>query len=189
VTGVQVSVVVESQQITADILELKLDGPVYRPGETVTGQVTIRPFRRPRTTLPVSLTLPDDLPEGTHRLEVGNHMFALSRLQSEMPHRFRPRSVPELFRSMQLVVEPQADHLYARLALPGGGLALHRRELPDLPASKAAILAEARKIDTNSFRRSLARATKTKYVLSGSAAASFTVKKKPSETLIREQRK
>jgi len=189
VTGVQVDVVVESKQITADILELKLDGPVYRPGETVTGQVTIRPFRQTRTTLPISLALPADLPEGTHRLEVGNHMFALSRLQSERPHRFRPRSVPELFRSVQLVVEPQADHLYARLALPGGGMALHRRELPDLPASKAAILAEARKIDTNSFRRSLARATKTPYVLSGSAAASFTVKKTPSETLIREQRK
>ena len=189
VTGISVAVTVESKQITADLLELKLDGPVYHPGETVTGQVTIRPFRQERTTLPVSLTLPADLPEGTHRLEVGNYMFALSRLQSEMPHRFRPRSVPELFRSIQLVVEPQADHLYVRLALPSGGLALHRRELPDLPASKALVLAEARKIDTTSFRRSLARATKTPYVLSGSVAASFTVKKKPSETLIREQRK
>ena len=189
VKRVDVKVTVQSNETTAGILQLELDGPVYRPGETITGAVTVRPFRSDRTTIPVRFTLPGDLPEGDYTLYAGDAAYALGRAQSEMPHRYRARNLRELFGAIKRVVQPQADHLYLRVPLARGGLAIRRQELPDLPESTARILAEARKIDARRFTRAIVRTEKTPYVLSGSASASFRVEARPGETLIRQQRK
>ncbi|HUU60716.1 MAG TPA: hypothetical protein VMZ50_14440 [Phycisphaerae bacterium] len=184
---IEVNVTIESGDVSARILDLKLEGDTYRPGETVRGAVTIRPFRKPRRKLPVRLELPEDLPEGEYVLTVCDAEQSMRALLREMPHRFDPRSVAELFRALQRVVQPRSDHLYLRLPLPRGGVAVGQRELPDLPDSRARILSEARRIDAKPFSRSLVRSVETKYALTGAAAASFTVRAKPAGTLIRKQ--
>ncbi|GAH67210.1 unnamed protein product, partial [marine sediment metagenome] len=160
-----------------------LDNDTYKPGETVTGHVTLRRFRKPRTTLPVKFELPEDLPEGKYTLSASNWSAALSAARSEQPHKFAARTPADLLAGIQRTVGPQADVLYVRLPLPkGGGLALDKKELPDLPPSKAAVISQARLLDTRTFRRALVREIKTGYVLTGSARAGFEVTRHRRET-------
>lgn len=171
----------------ARILELRLDSNTYRPGDTVTGSVIIEPFRSERVSLPISFELPEDISEGTHLLTACDSEAAAGALQREMPHRFDPRTVEELFEALQRVVELPADRLYLRLPLDRGGLAVRREELPDLPASRGQIVARAEQLDTSGFMLAEVRRIRTDYVLQGSVAAQFNVQRRPAETLLHKQ--
>ena len=186
VQSVQVNLTIEPEATEAAVLKLQLDGKVYRPGETVTGRLVVRQFRRKRQTLPIRFPLPKDLAEGPYQLTAGDAQTALRARISEMPQRYRARTVQELFNSIQRVVQPNGSHLYLRLPRRRGGLALAGRELPDLPESRARILAEAAKLDTHVFSSALERSMETQFVLTGSASAAFAVQDRPKETLIRK---
>ena len=184
--SVTVDITVEEQASVADILELRLDGKVYRPGETVTGTVVIQPFRSKKQTMPVKLELPKDLPLGSYTLTACNNTASVEALQAEMPQRFDPRSLEDLFKAMQMVVTPRADQVYLRLPLPHGGLALRKKELANLPESIARVLAQSDAGESALFTRALVKALPGKYVFSGGAAASFEVKDKTREIRTRD---
>jgi len=187
--SVEMEARIEEGSIEAEVLDLVLDGQVYRPGETVTGQVIVRPFRKDRTAIPVRFALPEDLPEGRHVLTASDADGALSRLRMERPHRFTPRTVEELREAIGRVLSVRADHLHLHLPLGRGGVALAARELPDLPDSKALILAQARPMDASPFAEALVRTVPTDYVLYGSAGAAFEVRREAGEIRIHQQNK
>jgi hypothetical protein len=183
--SIKIDLAIDPADTTAEILHLRLAGRVYRPGESVEGSLTVRPFRKAEQFVPVSFKLPDDLPDGSYSLTASDYMDALHELQREMPQRYDPKTVAELFAALQGVVAPQANELHLRLPLPRGGLALGQKELPDLPESRALLIAEANLLDTHVFTESLRRTAPSLYVLKGQAAAEFTVQSKPRETLLR----
>jgi hypothetical protein len=185
VQSVDVRVSIEPVLSRSDIQELRLDGVVYRPGDTVTGYVTVRPFRQWRQKLPIRFQLPDLLPDGAYSLTASDAMAALAARKKEAPHRFTARTNEEMFAAIRRVVEPQASRLYLRLPLREGGVAIGPQALGDLPESRAKILLEARQIDTKPFSRTLERSIETEYVLEGSASASLTVRAKGSEIPVR----
>ena len=184
---IEVDIVIEAGSTAAAIRDLKLVGNAYLPGETVRGVLTLKPTRKVRLELPVELQLPDDMPEGNYTLIVSDQMAAKLAEIIERPHEFDPQSLGELFEALQNVVQGDTKKLYLRVSLPEGGLALGRRELPNLPESKALILAEAGGVDTHVFGKSVQGEIATQYVIKGSAKATFTVTDKPTETIIRKQ--
>ncbi|MBT3199364.1 MAG: hypothetical protein HN350_05560 [Phycisphaerales bacterium] len=185
IRSVDVSIKIMPGEIDASIIDFRLDSDTYAPGDTLSGTITLQRPRLKRTTMPIKFKLPDDLPEGTGVLQVGSWSSATSADMREQPHKYAPKTTEELLASMQRAVALKGDMLYMRLALPsGGGIALNKKELPELPPSKAAIIAQARLLDTSSFSRSLLRDMKTPYVLSGSAVARFTVTKHRDQTPI-----
>jgi hypothetical protein len=186
--SIQVDLTIQKGQSLAALLDLKLDGVIYRPGETLTGVVTIRPLRKERTTVPIRFKLPDDLPEGKYSLTVCDWPSAFLMHVAENPQRFNPRTTEQLLDAVQQTVRGRFDHLYLRLPLRQGGLALGQGELPDLPDSKAHIIAEAGKLDTFRFSRTLEEAVKVDYLISGSAIANFEVQRQPNQTILHEQR-
>lgn len=173
---------------TAKILQLRLDGRVYRPGQTVTGNVTVELYRQKRKDIPIRFELPKNLPDGAYELTACDFRVAARALKKEMPQRFRPRTVRQMFEALNRVVQTRGDRLYLRLPLGRGGLALGQRELPDLPASKAAILRQADEPDTRSFTTTLVRQQPSQYVFRGSGKASFQVKARPSQIMLRQQK-
>ncbi|MCL2700834.1 MAG: hypothetical protein FWE88_03975 [Phycisphaerae bacterium] len=175
--SVTVRVTVEEKSLAADVVEFKLDGKVYRPGETLTGTLTVEPYRQRRTTLPVTFALPRDLPEGTYTLDVCDAYYAAQALRREMPQRYDPRNVSEMLQAVQTMASNRRDCLYLRLPLNEGGMAIRQKELPDLPGSKAAILAQADREDVKAFRKTLVRPLPGPYVFNGAASATFEVSK------------
>jgi hypothetical protein len=134
----------------------------------------------------VEFKLPEDLPEGNYTLTVCDSYKEIEFQKREMPHKFDPRTLGELFQSIQQIVKPQADHLYLRLPLGREDLAVRHRELPDLPESKAQILRQTTQMDIHRFSEALVRSVPTQYVLSGSASAGFEVQERPKETILRK---
>lgn len=186
---IDVEVKIQPGSLAASLLNLKLDGQVYRPGETITGKAMIRPFRKKPQPLAVSFALPDDIEDGTYELTLCDAMSSMRAEQAEMPHLFAPRTTEQLLKALQYVVSTRSDQLYLRMPLPsGGGLTIERAEMPDLPASKAQILAQAKILETRAFRRSLVQSLKTRYLISGSAVVSFTVQRDPETTILRKQK-
>ena len=164
---------------TAEILALTLERHSYRPGQTLRGKVLLRPFRARRTACPVAVTLPKDLPDGRYTLTVSDAYGWLERRRSELPHRFKPRTVKQLFRAVQEVVKPKLDRLYAYLAAPAGGLAVSSVELEHLPASLADVLSRTAPTETTEYKRSVWDEFQTGYVLAGKASAEFLVEREP----------
>ena len=190
VKSIDVKITIDEGDTLAVINQFKLDGKVFRPGETITGHLLVRRFRKTREKLPITFKLPADLPEGTYTLSAVDFFDQISAQSRESRHRNAPRSPREMLDALKRVMAPQSSRVYLRMAHPGGGgLALGDRELPDLPASRAQIIADARKLYTFSFTRPLVQTVKTKYVISGSASVSFTVRDEPTETLLREKGK
>ncbi len=189
IRSIDVRVSVEAKASTADILDLKLDGKTYQPGETVKGTLVIDPYRQSRQTKEVSLELPADLPEGSYQLMVCSAADCLREMQSEMPQRFDPHNLGDLMESLGQVTAQKTDRLYLHLQLPDGGIAIQHNELPQLPASKMQIILQGQKTDLQAFTQSLVRSVQGEYVYSGSASASFEVKRQVKGLSTREQRK
>ena len=190
VKSIDVKIRIERGDTMAVIQRFRLDGNVFRPGETITGHLLVRRFRRRLEKLPITFKLPADLPEGSYSLSAVDFLDEVSAQLSENPHRHTPQNTGEMLAAMQRVMVPQSSLVYLRMHVPrGSGLALGTRELPDLPPSRARMIVEARKLYTFNFTRPLVQTVKTKYVVSGSAGASFTVRDKPAETLLREKGK
>jgi len=177
--SVAVSVTVEEASLVADVLEFKLDGKVYQPGDTVTGTLTVEPYRQRRTTLPVTFELPGDLPEGTYTLEACDASSAAQASRRDMPQRFDPRNAQEMLDAVAAMAVHRRDCVYLRLPLPEGGVAIRQQELPNLPASKAVILAQAGREDVKPFRKVLVRPMEGPHVFRGAASATFEVSKTP----------
>jgi len=190
VKRIDVKITISRGDTGATIQQMRLDGSVFRPGETVTGHLVVRLFRRAREKIPIAFKLPPDLPEGTYTLSAVDFFDEVSARQRENRHRHTPQTPAEMLAAIQRLMGPQSSRVYLRMRVPrGGGLALGTRELPDLPPSRAQIIADARKLYTFTFARPLVQTVKTTYVVSGSASVSFTVRDKPAETLLREKGK
>jgi len=185
VHSINVDVVIEPKNFSARIMDFELDGRVYKPGQTVKGKVKVIPFRQNEVSIPVEFKLPDNIPDGPYRLTVCDSDDATKHLMREQPQRFDPRTNDDLFEALQAVVQNRADRLYLRLPLDRKGLALGKKELPDLPESKSKILSETPKSDIKTFEDVLVRSKPTAYFIAGSAVASFEVRKHPKEIILR----
>ena len=177
--SIAITVTVRSEQTTADIIGVKLDRNSYKPGEKVTGKVTLRPFRAKRVTKDIAFELPADLPDGKYKLTVCGSYAAVTARESEMPHRFRAKTVAELYRAVQEVVADRSDRLYLRLPLPARGLAVDKQEIEHAPASMVELLKGAAPMDSSSYRRSKVVSIPVGMVVQGSVSAGFVVEKDP----------
>jgi hypothetical protein len=185
---IDVEITVESGSMAAELLDFKLDGQTYRPGDTITGVATIRPARKAPQELAVKFKLPDDVQDGQYELTVCDGLSSMRAEQAEMPHRFAPRTTEQLLEAVQHVVNKRSDQLYMRLPLPGrGGLAIQSKEMPDLPPSKAQILAQAGIMETRAFGQSVVQTQKTRYLIEGAARAAFAVQREPDDTILRSK--
>ncbi len=188
VRSVRVSAVVEEGRREARIVDFRLDGEVYRPGETVTGKVIVQPYRRERESVDVSFELPDDIAEGEHVLTAVDWDYAATQLEWERPHEFDPRTTGQLLASIRRMLDFRTDEIYLRLPLGRGGVALGARELPDLPASRVGVLADASLPDAWRYEEARVRTVRTDWELVGAAEARFKVQRHPRQLRLRSEK-
>ncbi len=183
--AIDVRVIVEARDHSAELLDLALDADRYRPGQTVHGTLTVRRFRGRREPLRVAFALPEDLPEGDYELTVGDAASALYGRMREAPHRFDPRTGEELFQALQESVRPCTTCLYLRLRTPQEHLAVARKELRNLPGSRAGLLREAARDEATPFAESIEQTQDIPFLPAGEVAGTFTVSKRTDETPLR----
>jgi len=174
----RVSVTVEKGLNQAFLESLRLDTPKVKPGETIEARVVLRPFRGEREIATIRLTVPPETPEATYTLVVCNASSAGRIDLRARPHRVEPRTLEDLFSLVREDLDTR--HLYARLRLPEGGVAVEGRELPRLPAFALQVFSGTRWSGAvTPIRRVLAGHAPTRWVLHGSLQEEVQVTKKP----------
>ena len=159
----------------ATVLEVNVPRSKYRPGDTVRGFVTYKPFRSPEAVLPVEMELPKDLPEGTYQLVFSDWTRYATDEQQSKPFRFTAEKAEEVFDVLKDVASIRHDALYLRLVRAPDGVAIGRTAMPQLPGSRRQILMGAGRSNTTKFVSSTVKTLPTEHVMRGAAEFKITV--------------
>jgi hypothetical protein len=167
--------VVSSEAREATILDVNVPRTRYLPGETVKAFVTYRPFRGPETVLPVEMTIPTDLPDGTYSLTISDWRNYLMQERQSEPFRFTTENVDQVFAVLQEIADVRRNALYVRLMRQADGVAVGRAAMSRLPASRRRVLLDAGRSNTTAFVSSTVKVVPSKYVFSGDATFEIEV--------------
>jgi len=173
VESVEVRIQVEPENRAAEIEGVRALKHAVRPGGTVPVEVKVRPWRQEPRWIRIGIDVPRDYPDGTYRAVLCGADEAQRQQMRETPARFRPQTLDGLVRLLRM--DDRRDRLYVRLADRGQGIAVGEAELPNLPESMRALLAEAVRQNVSDVRASRVVTHPVPYVLTGEAALDVTV--------------
>ncbi|MCC5829738.1 MAG: hypothetical protein JJU36_09870 [Phycisphaeraceae bacterium] len=175
-TGAKLRVDVEPEIRYAAIIGARVDRRVVAPGENLVVRVGLRPFRAETIYRNLEIPIPQDLSEGSHTLVLASGESYLRRWQQLNPHRSLIRDSADLLDVIRNITRVRDDELIALLPHGPMGVAVDRTELPNLPGSRAAMLAPPSPERTvRAFRRSSETVFPMPFMVSGSVEVSFTV--------------
>ena len=158
-----------------EVLSVNVPRLKYKPGETVKGFVTYRPFRAAESILPIELPLPRDLPDGTYQLAVGDWTRYLTDEQMAQPFRFSTESIDDVFAVLKDLMSLRHNALYVRLIRQPDGVAVGRVAMPRLPASRRQVLLSSGRSNTTPFVSSTVEIIPTELLMRGSADLSIEI--------------
>ncbi len=162
---VRVKVRTEETRKTASIERVTVSRARIKAGDTVTLEVTVRPYGGKPVQLPMQLALPSDLPQGRLKVVVsggGEAEQARSQIGAPRP---TPVSLDQLVE--RYVSEGRDNELVLQAALTRGGVALLGEELPDLPRSALEALSATRPTDLRPAPSVVKVVLPTEWVLTG----------------------
>jgi hypothetical protein len=159
------------------ILSVMVPRSKYAPGETIRAYISYQPFRATEADLPVDLTLPRNLPDGTYQLTVSDFEHYLDDEKSANPFKFTAESIDELFTAVRDVTSIKHNALYLRLIRQPDGIAVGRTALPRMPSNRREEFLNAGRSDVTQFVSSTVRVVPTNLVMQGNAAFEITIEK------------
>jgi len=160
----------------ANIKDLRIVTPEVRPGEDIEIEVTLAPFRKKLEKTRITVTVPDDTIPGPRMLVVGDAETAIRMEVFQNIRRASPESVDAF---IDLVNTPRdRKALSAWLVRDDVGMASEEGELPRLPGSVLALLAEAARTGMAPLFDSTTTKVETAYVLVGRQTITIDVLKK-----------
>ena len=137
ISSVEVEVEAISKHLTAQLESAQSTAPIVHPGDTITVEATIRPWRGEVQNVRIPVTLPAVLSEGTVRLLVSDGS-TLDRI-TQTP-RFGAPNLDVAGTIEQLNNLHENDHLYVTLLQPSPQAVLDGRTLATVPMSMANVL-------------------------------------------------
>ena len=160
----------------ANIKDLRIVTPEVRPGDDIEIEVTLSPFRKKLEKTRITVTVPDDTIPGPRVLVVGDATTAMRMEIFQNIRRASPESVDAF---IDLVNTPRdRKALSAWLVRDDVGMAFDEGELPNLPGSVLALLAEAPRTGMAPLFDSATAEIETPYVLTGRQTITINVLEK-----------
>jgi len=167
---------------TADIDSVEMESETYAPGETVKAVVVLRTYKGVKQRVPVTLTLPADLPEGTYTATVADDLANARQELRDNPLINFPQSTDELFQGLRIITNVKRTNLTVRLPLNGNGVAVGGKTLPNLPPSMVQILSNSRRSGAQALGSAIVSRQPTEWVIQGADSLRFTVAKNTKVT-------
>jgi hypothetical protein len=139
---------VNEKNITSAVWSVGLSHSRVKCGEKVDVEVVTESFQAQKRKYSFSFVVPENTPPGTYQLLVCGGYDYGEFLRRAVPHRFVPENIDTLVGAMNDILAIGRDELHCILVLPSGGVALENAELPELPATKALVLGDAKRATT-----------------------------------------
>ncbi len=162
---------------TAEIESVELASDTYEPGQTVKATVFLRPYKGVRQRVPLSLSLPIDLPEGQYIATIGDDLLNARLTLRGDPTLTNPSNLDQVFEAVRVQTSVQRTNVVMRLTLPHGGVAVNGKTLPNLPPSMVQILGNSRRTGAQTLTSALVARQPTGWVIQGSETVRIHVVK------------
>ncbi len=131
--------------VLAEIWSVNVADTEVKAGDTISLEVVVESYLARKKKYEFSFVLPAELAAGKYKLTITGPTGYEDFLRKSAPYRFMPENMETLVEALRTILSVKRDRLYCVLELPPGGLALEQAELPDLPATKALILADEKR--------------------------------------------
>jgi hypothetical protein len=137
IDSVAIEVEAIPKHLTAELQSVQSTATTVRPGQTITLEATIQPYRGEMRNVRIPVTLPTTLPDGHVRLLVSDGS-TLDRLTQTTRAGNQPLDVAATIEQLNSL--HQNDHLYVTLLEPSPQAVLDGRTLTAVPVSMANVL-------------------------------------------------
>ena len=134
-----------AKNISSRIWSVDLSDSKVKAGQKIEVLVVVESFLAEKKKYHFTMKIPDELAPGRYDLIVCGGYGYVRFLKKAVPYRFVPQNLATLVEAMNNLLQIQRDKLYCFLVLPPGGVAVEKAELPDLPATKALVLSDAKR--------------------------------------------
>lgn len=141
----------EDKRKGAWIERLQVDKLRYRPGETVEIMVTLRPYLEHLTAEKMTITIPDDAPDGRITLLVMSATTDAQRQRSRAPLNFRPKNINQLVNLLQQQQRETNTDVILELFLAQPGLTVQGEEFSGLPTSVMSVMNSAKQVGESGY--------------------------------------
>jgi hypothetical protein len=166
------------KNIVSHIWSVDLSDSKVKPGQTIEAEVIVESVLADKQKYRCSLKIPDDLPPDNYDLVfTGGYGYA-ELLKKSASYKFIPQNLATLIEAMNNLLRIKRDKLYCLLVMPPGGVTVASAELPDLPATRALVLADAKRaLKTQPYKGWLEQSLETGTVIIDNKVMTITVEK------------
>ena len=166
--GIELTAQIEDRTRLAHIRSAQLNRNKFRPGEKIEVHLFVEPQRSGPEHYDISLTLPEDIPDGTYSITVGSDQQYRNQLKSARRNRYMAFNSDDVRRILQERLSINRSRIYLSMALPQTHLAIEDIALENLPQSRRVLLDnDMRKQTTATFRPLISESIPTEYVILG----------------------
>jgi len=146
IESIDIDIRIIPRSIISHIWSVDLSDSKVKAGRSIEINAVLESVLAGRKQYQWSLQIPEDLAPGKYQLTVGGYRDYEQFLVKAAPHRFIAQSMPSLIEALNNSLKIRRDKLYCLLALPPGGVIIEKAELPDLPATKALLMQDTKRV-------------------------------------------
>src|SRR4030042_2459082 len=140
IKSVDLAVRISPKSIISHMWSVDGSDVTVKAGKNIGIEVVIESVLAGKKKYNCSLEIPQTLSPGKYELVICGKSAYEMFLRKAAPYRFVPQNLTGLMDALRHLLSIDSDKLYFLLAMPAGGVAIEKSELPDLPATKALLL-------------------------------------------------
>ncbi len=145
IEDIDVDVHIAEKNVLSHIWSVELSDSHVKAGESVEVSVVIESYLAQKKRYTFELEIPERLEPGQYDLIIGGPSAYEIFLRRTAPYKFMAQNLPGIIEALNDILNVRRDKLYSVLALPAAGVVIEEAILPDLPASRALVLQDAKR--------------------------------------------
>jgi len=178
IKSIDFDISIAPKNIVSHIWSVDLSDLKVKAGQEIKIGVVVESYLAEKKEYQLRLKIPDQLNPGKYALTVCGSEEYERFLRKAVPYRFIAQNISSLIKALNDALGIKRDKLYCLLVLPPGGVAIEKAELPDLPATKALVLQNAKRtITTQPYQHWLETSVRTSTVIIDKKVMRITVEK------------
>jgi hypothetical protein len=177
IEAIDCEVEIEPGRKVAVIESVRLLSDTVEPGQDLRAFVTLKPFKGEREIVELTMSIPEDFPEGPHEAVFCDMPSSIRRRFRNQPLLTEPRDLKTFMSAIRVQTDVKRTAIFVHVPAPERGLAIQGQELPNLPGSVRAAFASKKEVPVLPIRCDLTKVVSTSWVIEGMHSLRFTVAK------------
>ena len=145
VESIDIDMRITPESVVAHIWSVELSDSKVKAGQSVEINAVLESVLAGKKQYQWDMKIPEELPPGQYELAISGYRAYEQFLIKAAGHRFVAPNKAGLIEALNNSLRIDRDRLYCLLTLPAAGVTIETAELPDLPATRALLLQDAKR--------------------------------------------